>query len=112
MIRIGYHRLASSSYGLEHLGEGRNMDYCILCSLTGTHVVMCDGCPRSFCLTCVRMDENNVPKGDWYCATCVNRREFLDMLDSLTPEARAQLLAEVMNKTIRTYMHVVIPCRG
>ena len=84
------------------------MDYCFLCSLTGTEVVLCDGCSRVFCLTCVGMDPNNIPKGDWYCPTCINRREFCDTLDRMTPAERATVLAEVINRTLVTCMHVVI----
>lgn len=84
------------------------MDYCFLCSLTGTHVILCDGCSRVFCLTCVGIDDKKIPKGAWFCATCVNRREFCDMLDRMTPAEREQVLAEVVNKTLVICMHMVI----
>lgn len=46
-----------------------NLDYCEVCLGAGD-LVCCDKCPRSFHLACLKMQESDLPEGDWQCAEC------------------------------------------
>lgn len=46
-----------------------NLDYCEVCLGAGD-LVCCDKCPRSFHLKCLKMQESDLPEGDWQCAEC------------------------------------------
>lgn len=54
--------------------QDENDDYCSSCGGNG-ELVCCDGCTRSFHLTCVDppMEEGHLPD-EWYCHVCFSQR--------------------------------------
>nr|CCA22970.1 conserved hypothetical protein [Albugo laibachii Nc14] len=46
-----------------------NLDYCSICLKDGDFVC-CDICPRSFHLECLRLRQEDLPKGEWQCEGC------------------------------------------
>ena len=36
---------------------------------------MCDSCPRSFHLECLKLKEGDLPEGEWYCMKCVEKKK-------------------------------------
>ena len=63
------------------VGEDGHSDKCGLCDGAGD-LIMCDGCPRSFHPTCVELDPEALPEGDWQCIMC---REQLANTQDSTP---------------------------
>nr|KYP70405.1 Chromodomain-helicase-DNA-binding protein 4 [Cajanus cajan] len=45
----------------------QNENICFVCRFGGD-IVLCDGCPSSFHLSCLGLD--HVPDGDWFCPAC------------------------------------------
>lgn len=56
-----------------------NLDYCEVCLAAGD-LVCCDVCPRSFHLSCLKLDESELPEGDWQCAECMKPSFFVRYL--------------------------------
>eukprot|EP00884_Botryococcus_braunii_P006907 jgi/Botrbrau1/16217/Bobra.0066s0004.1 len=52
-------------------------------------LVLCDGCPRSFHLTCLEVDFADLPEGDWECPKCDEKRA-LSYKKAIDNEARRQ----------------------
>ncbi len=38
--------------------------------------MLCDGCPRSYHLTCLGVEYEDLPEGDWECPKCDEKRAF------------------------------------
>merc|ERR1740130_1317805 len=54
-------------------GSDRNEDICTICLSRG-NLLCCDGtCKRSFHLSCLKMSEEDLPEGEWWCDDCSNR---------------------------------------
>lgn len=51
---------------------------CIVCgkkiSMTGTKLILCDLCPRSYHTDCIQPNMPKVPRGKWYCANCITKK--------------------------------------
>ncbi|KAK4804300.1 hypothetical protein SAY86_004117 [Trapa natans] len=62
----------NNASGREQSGwiKGHNDSVCSVCHYGG-ELVLCDGCPSSFHLSCIGMSE--VPDGDWFCPSCCCR---------------------------------------
>lgn len=50
--------------------ERKNRNSCSICREVGD-LILCDNCPKSFHLDCLKLKENDIPKGNWYCINCV-----------------------------------------
>lgn len=57
------HRLT----GFPIIDDG-NADHCDICKIGG-ELLCCETCEKAFHLACVHLDD--VPDGDWFCATCI-----------------------------------------
>ena len=33
-------------------------------------LLLCDGCDKGFHMACLRLEEKDVPDGDWFCPAC------------------------------------------
>lgn len=51
---------------VEVMPEDHNTDICGICS-TGGDLLCCDRCPRAFHLKCLKVEEEDLPPGDWIC---------------------------------------------
>lgn len=47
----------------------KNRINCSICR-TGGELILCDNCPKSFHLGCLKMKSTEIPDGDWYCPGC------------------------------------------
>lgn len=54
-----------------------NVDYCSACGGNG-QLLCCDGCIRSFHFGCLDppIDPKHPPEGEWYCSTCLAKRDM------------------------------------
>ena len=46
-----------------------NRELCSICR-DGGNLLLCDNCPRSFHIECLKIKEENIPEGKWYCPMC------------------------------------------
>ncbi|CAN6212619.1 unnamed protein product [Urochloa humidicola] len=60
---------SESPEGSDEMDDG-NSDECYLCGMDG-NLLCCDGCPAAFHSKCVRVVEDLLPEGDWYCPECL-----------------------------------------
>ena len=51
-----------------------NNKTCTICR-DGGNLIMCDSCPRSFHLECLKLKEGDLPEGEWYCMKCVEKKK-------------------------------------
>ena len=61
-----------------------NVDVCGQCS-TGGDLLCCDFCPRAFHTTCLGVDEESLPEGDWACSFCAEEQARLAAKKSRWP---------------------------
>lgn len=54
----------------EQRRERKNRDSCSICR-NGGDLVLCDNCPKSFHLDCLKLKESDLPDGSWYCTNCM-----------------------------------------
>lgn len=66
-------------------GEQEEIDNSDICGECGTpgDLLCCDGCDRSYHLTCLDPPLNEVPSGSWYCSKCSVRRPVGTLLSNL-----------------------------
>ncbi len=50
--------------------EKFNRNVCSICR-DGGDLILCDNCPKSFHLRCLKLKDTDIPPGDWYCTTCM-----------------------------------------
>lgn len=51
-----------------------NNEYCSYCR-QGGNLILCDKCVRSFHLECLKINEEDLPEGNWYCPICTTREK-------------------------------------
>lgn len=51
-----------------------NNKTCTICR-DGGILIMCDSCPRSFHIECLKLKEEDLPEGEWYCMKCVEKKK-------------------------------------
>jgi hypothetical protein len=47
----------------------KNRENCSICR-TGGDLLLCDNCPKSFHMECLKMKPTEIPEGEWYCPGC------------------------------------------
>lgn len=47
-----------------------NRNICSICR-DGGDLILCDKCPKSFHPKCLKIKQNDIPVGTWYCPTCM-----------------------------------------
>ena len=60
-----------------------------MCSICrdGGNLLLCDNCPRSFHIECLKIKEENIPEGKWYCPMCAPKiQKKLEKNQSNIPE--------------------------
>jgi hypothetical protein len=48
----------------------KNRDSCSICK-NGGDLLLCDRCPKSFHIGCLKLKPSDIPEGEWYCPTCM-----------------------------------------
>jgi len=51
-----------------------NNESCKICRKRTGKMILCDMCPKSFHLECIKMKEEELPKGKWFCDKCREKR--------------------------------------
>ena len=51
-----------------------NRELCSICR-DGGNLLLCDYCPRSFHIECLKLKEENIPEGKWYCPMCAPKMQ-------------------------------------
>ena len=46
-----------------------NRNLCSICR-NGGELLLCDKCPRSFHIECLKIKSEDIPEGKWYCPKC------------------------------------------
>jgi uncharacterized cysteine cluster protein YcgN (CxxCxxCC family) len=54
-----------------------NNEFCSLCR-NGGNLILCDDCVRSFHIECLKLSEDDIPEGNWFCPICTLKREKKD----------------------------------
>lgn len=47
-----------------------NRESCSICR-DGGDLLLCDNCPRSFHVDCLKLKQSDIPEGEWFCPTCL-----------------------------------------
>lgn len=50
--------------------QDHNRSWCNICKKDGD-LLCCDRCPRAYHLSCLKMSEEDLPEGEWYCEYCL-----------------------------------------
>eukprot|EP01103_Thecamoeba_quadrilineata_P003014 TRINITY_DN1284_c0_g1_i1.p1 TRINITY_DN1284_c0_g1~~TRINITY_DN1284_c0_g1_i1.p1 ORF type:complete len:639 (-),score=104.11 TRINITY_DN1284_c0_g1_i1:61-1977(-) len=50
--------------------EPVNDDLCYVCHRRKAFLVLCDSCPKAYCLPCLGKKKKDLPTGDWFCVSC------------------------------------------
>ena len=51
-----------------------NRDLCSICRYGGD-LLLCDNCPRSFHIECLKIKKEDIPEGKWYCPKCAPKMQ-------------------------------------
>ena len=51
-----------------------NRELCSICR-DGGNLLLCDYCPRSFHIECLKLKEESIPEGKWYCPMCAPKMQ-------------------------------------
>ena len=57
-----------------NLNKKENRELCAICR-DGGDLLLCDNCPRSFHLSCLKLKEEDIPEGNWYCSRCAPKMQ-------------------------------------
>lgn len=55
---------------MEQKREKKNRNSCSICR-NGGDLLLCDNCPKSFHLECLKLKASDIPEGSWYCTNCM-----------------------------------------
>ena len=50
-----------------------NNEYCAVCKLGG-NLLLCDNCVRSYHIECLKINEEDIPEGQWFCPLCTSKK--------------------------------------
>ena len=51
-----------------------NNEYCAVCKIGG-NLLLCDNCVRSYHLECLKINEEDLPEGKWFCPLCNSKKD-------------------------------------
>ena len=54
-----------------------NNEFCAVCKIGG-NLLLCDNCIRSYHLECLKISEEDIPKGKWFCPLCTSKKDKKD----------------------------------
>ena len=54
-----------------------NNEFCSICR-NGGNLILCDDCVRSFHIECLKINEEDIPEGDWFCPICTLKNDKKD----------------------------------
>ena len=57
-----------------NINKKENRELCAICR-DGGDLILCDNCPRSFHLSCLKLKEEDIPEGNWYCSRCAPKMQ-------------------------------------
>jgi hypothetical protein len=75
----------------------KNRNSCSICR-DGGNLILCDGCPKSFHLSCLKLKESDLTESNWYCANCIPKIERRNQRESEKDERR-----KIRNEKRRLY---------
>ncbi|XP_069583847.1 autoimmune regulator isoform X1 [Ranitomeya imitator] len=89
-----------------------NDDECSVCR-DGGQLLCCDGCPRSFHLSCLLPPLTYIPSGTWRCGSCKKDASPMDEHKDLADEAAAMITESIENSAVESNKDShVIPDKG
>ena len=74
-----------------------NNEFCSICRLGG-NLILCDDCVRSFHIECLKINEEDIPEGNWFCPICTLKKDKKDK--SATTEYSSQEVDEKQRKRL------------
>ncbi len=54
----------------EKVKKKKNRNICSICR-DGGDLLLCDNCPKSFHMTCLKLKASDIPPEKWYCPCCL-----------------------------------------
>ena len=60
----------------KHSGKTYSFTSCEIChkAKDDDHLLLCDGCDKGFHTYCLQPPLKSIPKGDWFCSSCIQER--------------------------------------
>lgn len=60
---------------------------CVICNLGGD-LLCCDGCPKTYHITCLDPPLKKIPNGKWQCPNCCSESNSVEVIDKLDPTSK------------------------
>ena len=76
-----------------------NNEYCALCR-NGGNLLLCDNCVRSFHLECLKLEEDDIPEGNWFCPICTMQKEIKERKEKKKNDNFKQEMDEAQRKRL------------
>lgn len=73
-----------------------NNEFCSICR-NGGNLILCDDCIRSFHIECLKINEEDIPEGNWFCPICTLKK---DKKDKNINEINSQEMDEKQRKRL------------
>ena len=67
-----------------------NNEYCALCR-NGGNLLLCDNCVRSFHLECLKLEEDDIPEGNWFCPICTMQKEVKERKEKKKNDVKQEM---------------------
>ena len=67
-----------------------NNEYCALCR-NGGNLLLCDNCVRSFHLECLKLEEDDIPEGNWFCPICTMQKDIKERKERKKNENKQEM---------------------
>ena len=83
----------------EEQSQKVNNEYCALCR-NGGNLLLCDNCVRSFHLECLKLEEDDIPEGNWFCPICTMQKEVKERKEKKKNDSFKQEMDEAQRKRL------------
>ncbi|XP_024972223.1 protein CHROMATIN REMODELING 4-like isoform X1 [Cynara cardunculus var. scolymus] len=60
---------------------------CVICDLGGD-LLCCDGCPKTYHITCLDPPLKRIPNGKWQCPNCCSENNTVEVVNKLDPTSK------------------------
>ena len=58
----------------KNIPKKENNSFCAVCKLGG-NLLLCDNCVRSYHIECLKINEEDIPEGNWFCPLCTSKKD-------------------------------------